>query len=1661
MNHLLKYRLAKQLVGVLTLSLITSVSSAFIATGDDFPPPFPAPTIASFAPTSNSLALIIEEGSSLNNGDNSEGYYVNYSLDGGDTWVTDQMQSDIRDDNQASEVGSFTDIYYDPLSIFNPDSTYGSISLVGIPLGTHQVQFRFETTRSIFSDSTSAITFNSTTSDGPFEDLQATNFQVTSGNESVGVSFTTPAPIVSNPSLNLFYIYTLDGGDTWSDTFAPPVLIPVSRESSDSFVIDNLTNGVSYDIGISLFVSNFGPIITPQGPSSPPLAISGEYLSATPDSSGSAPEITSIDSGNGFLKVSFDTPLGTTPSTYDVSTNNGLTWTTLDPAVRWSPLTIFGLTNGTSYSVKIRARYGSQVGPESNSMSATANSQTQIYDFEDETQNGFLQGTYATIGIRDNGAFGSSIIPEGLNSIVPFEGGEGPGDLNCVGFIVDRQRNGFAPTVGDQPPYDNIDDGDFFCPGSPYEGWGIEFDGTLARNIDPDDEYPGNGTAIVRTVPMSVVSTESTQAIEWRGIDPNSGLAVRQISSLENNGQQLKVTVNLTNETANPLENVYYQRSVDPDNDNSRGENPFFTTNTLVRNGVDGLGAQVKARFPSEAEIFLSSNDPQVHGAICPGWRTSSSAIYDGTDDGLGFGEGSGCTREDVDGDYAISLAWLYPTIAAGETVTLNFTYSLTSESAALPSVTAIAATNVGATTTATLNGSVNANGSSTAVSFEYGTTDDLSGTTTTVAAAQSPIEGLSDLSVSRSLTGLVRGTAYYYRVVATNSTGTATSNIVSFTPIGDVKIRVNDVSNRTETSVRLNGAIDPAGGEAIGIQFLVSVDPVMLTGVTNYAMSDLMQTNGFEDVFVNLSSLSAGTTYYYKLIATNESGSASSSIYSFTTPPAPSAVNTGADVNETNATLYGDVNPYGVANTSVVFRYSLDPTFATFEIANTLTSPPSNSVANEVSVDISGLVLGETYYYLLIATNSNGSNTSAIANFQPGIAPTVSLATPIMSGLILSLEATVNPGGFSTSTAFQLATSAEEFSTCGLSCFTFSGDPSEISGNSNVSVTGTLSSALNPSTAYWVRAVASNLAGIVAGQVSTFTTPAISNSNPTVEITAASSTYTFANPFNFVVTFSSSVTGFALNDITVGGTSDDWILSNMSSGVINNDGSQSYTVTATPSSTSTTGQLSFLVSAARVIDSFTNPNNASEPLLLNIGSAITLTASRSRLSSIADPYEISVLQTNAPSNYLFAAFIDDVGCTDFNGSYTPYFRIGTGTVDASDLFREGLSSQFTCQSPTTWVIRIYAPDIDPELITYEYDGYLASVTVRIAAAEAPTITGPSRIVGTVGTAITPVNLTLGSDTGSETATVTSGYALPAGLTLTSAGRISGTPTTAGTTTTSFTVTDSLNETATATVEFVIAPFSAPVVVAPSPVPFLSALTSAKLNLKDGRLMCTPGTYNSGYTLSGVIQSGSTALLSPTNFIYNLFINGVAQTKLVATLTSNSASWTLADATPGSIYTCSVIVSGNDLSITDKSTDNKSGVNEALATQKQTISEADVTYKATLKANTKAYPKALKDNRANWNKEMTAIRANYYLTIDRIKAKGGAKMVTDSATAYKVLIAAKEKANADYAASKPAAVAAKKASDLSALDAKAAAIAKANATYGTFIESIGYGVLIP
>ena len=89
-----------------------------------------------------------------------------------------------------------------------------------------------------------------------------------------------------------------------------------------------------------------------------------------------APTITSITSGNASVSVAFTAGVtnGSAITNYKYSINNGSSFTALSPTGTSSPFTISGLTNGTSYSIIIRAVSAAGDGAVSNMISVSPTS---------------------------------------------------------------------------------------------------------------------------------------------------------------------------------------------------------------------------------------------------------------------------------------------------------------------------------------------------------------------------------------------------------------------------------------------------------------------------------------------------------------------------------------------------------------------------------------------------------------------------------------------------------------------------------------------------------------------------------------------------------------------------------------------------------------------------------------------------------------------------------------------------------------------------------------------------------------------------------------------------------------------------------------------------------------------------------------------------------------------------------------------------------------------------------------------------------------------------------------------------------------------------------------------------------------------------------------
>jgi hypothetical protein len=161
----------------------------------------------------------------------------------------------------------------------------------------------------------------------------------------------------------------------------------------------------------------------------------------------------------------------------------------------------------------------------------------------------FLQGQYVEVGIAGNGRFGSSgAAPSGYHPRDPGRGPESGPSQRRIGFVSDRDKDGWG--VGQV-------DGDFFIPGDPFEGFGIDVGGNSYFNNDED-------TDIARLSEVTDTNSDRQQST-WTSEEMPNGLQVTQVAAVPVNDQRLDVTVTLTNTSDVVLEDVYYARQVDND----------------------------------------------------------------------------------------------------------------------------------------------------------------------------------------------------------------------------------------------------------------------------------------------------------------------------------------------------------------------------------------------------------------------------------------------------------------------------------------------------------------------------------------------------------------------------------------------------------------------------------------------------------------------------------------------------------------------------------------------------------------------------------------------------------------------------------------------------------------------------------------------------------------------------------------------------------------------------------------------------------------------------------------------------------------------------------------------------------------------------------------
>jgi len=212
-----------------------------------------------------------------------------------------------------------------------------------------------------------------------------------------------------------------------------------------------------------------------------------------------------------------------------------------------------------------------------------------------------------------------------------------------------------------------------------------------------------------------------------------------------------------------------------------------------------------------------------------------------------------------------------------------------------------------------------------------------------------------------------------------------------------------------TPTSATVNATVNPEG-QSTTYYFEYGT-------TTSYGSktSSADAGSGSTDVKVStqVEPLAPNTTYHYRVVATNASGTTLGADVSFKTPKPPVPVvltRHATGVTQTSATANGTVNPEGQA-TSYVFEYGTSPAYGA-------QTPPASAGSGTktivVSATIGALVPNTTYHYRLLATSVNGTTYGHDTSFRTAALPAGvtlgALPAEITFGQLTSLGGRVLP---------------------------------------------------------------------------------------------------------------------------------------------------------------------------------------------------------------------------------------------------------------------------------------------------------------------------------------------------------------------------------------------------------------------------------------------------------------------------------------------------------------------------------------------------------------------------------------------------------------------------------------------------------------------------
>jgi hypothetical protein len=388
------------------------------------------------------------------------------------------------------------------------------------------------------------------------------------------------------------------------------------------------------------------------------------------------------------------------------------------------------------------------------------------------------------------------------------------------------------------------------------------------------------------------------------------------------------------------------------------------------------------------------------------------------------------------------------------------------------PTISATASAISITSSTATIGGTITADGGASVTSrgVVYGTSS--------LSSTFSVTSGTGTGTFTIGLTGLSPATTYYARSFAINSVGTVYGTETNFTTIAvEPTVSATAVAaSITGSSATSGGTISSNGGATVTVSGIIW----STTSTPTIALSTKTTNGAATGTYTSsITGLAPSTLYYVRAYATNSIGTAYGPQINFTTlaiAPTISATATVTSITGTTATSGGTISSDGGATvTSRGLVWGTTSGATTFSVS-------SGTGTGTYTIGLTGLSIATNYFVRSFATNIAGTvygpevqfSTPNTATVASTITSTITSSTAIVGGVLSSNGGATTTIGIMYSTASNFGI----FSTTSINL-------NAVAGTYTTTISG-----LSAVTIYYAKAYATNTAGTTYGPTISFTTP-------------------------------------------------------------------------------------------------------------------------------------------------------------------------------------------------------------------------------------------------------------------------------------------------------------------------------------------------------------------------------------------------------------------------------------------------------------------------------------------------------------------------------------------------------------------------------------------